>query len=163
MNKVKIGLIAASATIVGGFSSAVLWNGIAHGEWDFPGLQQQVQHVTEVTNNHEGRITNLEGKVNTPSDQPTPTPVVVTKVVTQEAPQTSPAPAAKETPQPIPTPAPSPTISWYRTDTTITCDGQTTYMYTVHWSDSSVTNQSTRPESGREEVGDTSVCRNKGL
>lgn len=114
----KIGLIAASATIVGGLSSAVLWNGIAHGEWDLPGLQQQVQHVTEVINNHEGRITNLEGKVNTPSDQPTPTPVVVTKVVTEAAPQTnaSTIPLSPTASSPEPTPSSTPKTgpsTWY--------------------------------------------------
>jgi hypothetical protein len=93
MNKLKLGLIAASTGIVGSVASGLLWNGVAHGEWDLPGLQQQVAHVTEVTSNHEARITNLENAANTPSGQPTPAPQVVTKVVTQAAPQTAPASA----------------------------------------------------------------------
>ena len=58
MKKWQIGSIIAISTVVGSLSSAVLWNGMAHGEWDLPGLNQQVQHLTEVSTNHEARITN---------------------------------------------------------------------------------------------------------
>jgi hypothetical protein len=90
MTKLKISLIATSGVLVSGLGSAVLFNGIAHGEWDLPGLNQQVQHVTEVTQNHEARITNLENQASTPTGQPTPTPQVVTKVVTEQAPTATP-------------------------------------------------------------------------
>jgi hypothetical protein len=111
MKKLTTASIIATGVITSSLVSSIIWNGVAHGEWDFPGLQQQVQHVTEVTNNHEGRITNLEAKISTPSDQPTPTPVVITQVVTQEAPQVTPAPvtAAQAVAVPEPTPVATPT------------------------------------------------------
>ncbi|GAC1606584.1 MAG: hypothetical protein NVS3B3_07090 [Aquirhabdus sp.] len=90
MKKLNIGLIAGSGALVSSLAGAVLFNGVAHGEWDLPGLNQQVQHVTEVTTNHEARINNLENKVNTPAGQPTPTPQIVTQVVTQAAPTAAP-------------------------------------------------------------------------
>lgn len=163
MKTLKIGLIAVSVTIVGGLSSALLWNGVAHGEWSLPGLQQQVQHVTEVTQNHEGRITNLEGKVNTPSDQPTPTPIVITKVVTQAAPANTATPngTSSSSAQPVaePTPTPEPYIKYFVTDRTTDCDGNVIYSYRVHWSDGRpVVRQSNRPTSGIEYQGDSGGC-----
>jgi hypothetical protein len=109
MKKLSIGLIATSGIVVSSLAGAVLFNGVAHGEWDLPGLNQQVQHLTEQAANHEARITNVENKINTPADQPTPTPQVVTKVVTEQAPpvvaapmanSVQPAPAAEATPVP---------------------------------------------------------------
>ncbi len=128
--KLKFGLLAASGGIATTLASAVLFNGVAHGEWSLPGLQQQVQHVTEVTQNHEGRITNLEGKVNTPSGQPTPTPEVITKVVTVAAPQSSPtssiAPSSQTstTPEAKATPSPPVLSYWYYENT---CSGEKIY------------------------------------
>ena len=139
MNKVKFGLITASGTLVAGLGSAVLFNGIAHGEWDLPGLQQQVQHVTEVSQNHEARINNLEGKVNTPTISPTPMPQAVPDVSTAPAPSatSSAAPVVVSTTQQqttaASTPAPRTVTSWY-SDTYMCNESQTTTYYS-HWSD----------------------------
>lgn len=99
----KLGLAIASGTLVVGLGSAVLFNGLAYGEWDLDGLNQQVQHVTEVTDNHEARISNVESKVDTPVDQPTPAPQAVPVVTTPTA--LPPAPVV--TPTPVPA---SPTV-----------------------------------------------------
>lgn len=106
----KLGLAMGSTVVVSGLCSVMLFNGVAHGDWDLPGLNQQVQHVTEVTQNHEARITNLENQANTPG-QPTPTPVVVTKVVTEPAPTSTPAVlAATVTPTPARTVVSNPLV-----------------------------------------------------
>lgn len=98
----KLGLAVGSAVVVSGLCSVMLVNGVAHGDWDLPGLNQQVQNLTEVSNNHEGRITNLENQANSPTGQPTPTPVIVTKVVTAPAPTATPSyMPAQATPIPV--------------------------------------------------------------
>jgi hypothetical protein len=66
-----------------GLASAMLVNGVAHGEWDLPGLQKQVQHVTEQVNSNDARITKAESDIkqlqnntNTaPASSPTAVPV----------------------------------------------------------------------------------------
>lgn len=157
MKKLSIGLIAASGVITTTLGSAYLYNGFAHGEWDPTALQQQVQHVTSVTDNHEGRITNLENTANTPSGAPTPTPVVITKVVTEAAPQQS-SSAPLQTPLETPAETPPPiVIAWYTP--TGGCDGK--IFYHVHWSDGNITDQSDKPTTGTS-IGNAGQSCNTG-
>jgi hypothetical protein len=161
MVKLKTSAMFAGLAIAVGVGSPVLFNGIAHGEWDYPGLQQQVQHVSEVTDNHEGRITNLETKTDTPAGQPTPTPVVVTKVVTQAAPASTAkqataevlaataVPVAPATPKP--TPNPKAVKIWYIMHVT-DCPGANRTYYITEYNDGT---RVERPERAAENTDAT--------
>jgi hypothetical protein len=73
-----------------GISASMILNGFANGEWDLPGLQQQVQHNTEQLSNHEARIQNAEANVKQLQDNTSvtpPTQQTVPTVATPEAPQ----------------------------------------------------------------------------
>jgi len=153
MKKWQIGSIIAISTVVGSLSSAVLWNGMAHGEWDLPGLNQQVQHLTEVSTNHEARITNLESQVNTPAGQPTPTPEVVTRVITEAAPTATPTVAPQATPTPIPTPMPTPFVPSVRVLGVTHQYGQ--LGFTCEWQTSptgATVSQYSQPDHGQDPV-----------
>lgn len=94
----RVGTAVAVAT--------VLIGGIATGEIDLPFVEQQIQ-------NHEERITTIEGQVGLPSVTPVPTPVTTSAVNTSDTtqvPQVATQPAA--TPVLTVTPAPVTAVSY---------------------------------------------------
>jgi hypothetical protein len=86
--------IVTGGIILSGLSSAYVFNGVAHGEWDPTSLITQTQHNSEQLANHEARISNnendikaLQSATNTaPAANPTPVPTVITKTVTVQVP-----------------------------------------------------------------------------
>lgn len=164
-NKAKTGLLIGSVAIVSGLGSAILFNGFAHGEWDMLGLQQQVQYLTEKSDNHEARITNVENQVSTPAGSPTPTPQVVTQVVTQPAPASvgtvagsQPAPVeAVPTVTPVPTPR---ALDYYEYVEKNCATGEVTIYFITRYSDSSTTKSATRPTNVPHDgaIGGGNVC-----
>lgn len=138
----KIASLVMGGILLTGFTSAYLYNGVAHGDWDPTALEQQVQQNTSQLSNHEARITNAESNIkalqtNT-NTAPASNPVAVPdSAAAQATQQTSQAASTSVVP-----------VDWHSVSTQSACGGPITAVYVTTWSDGTTSQSSTNPNYG---------------